>query len=402
MKTTLKIISIFFLLTNAFATSPSLFNLGGVIPLGHDGDIALIGGECKEIYLFQHDWYIDRDLTFSKIKYKKKFIQGEKVKVPESYYHVVMRPEVLDQSRREAYLKTVNDIIKDKAKEENRRINISELQLEDSVYAQYCRKSIESIKSVPLSSQSVELSLFSNDPTFKKDIILREDQYGPLIEIDIRNNPLHSRGNIFTKIQSGHILNDLKLKMKTSYEIIDAEGYIKGDYSAFSQFEQKTYYEKVCWTTRTCRKYVFFKKCRNHHHCRSEARSTFVLKNMVSSHKLKMNFAFDQNVSPVLEDKFYKKLYGNFLKTNFISSVLDEEKRLVKYEPSALLRQAEVKDTISARVFKEITDDIFISLQTEDYDQVLSENIKSFVKSSKFKCLTNRNLKWIPRKVNCL
>lgn len=389
-------------MTRVFATSSSLFNLGGVIPLGHDGDIALIGGECKKIYLFQHDWSIDRELSFSKLKYKKKFLQGEKVKVPESYYHIVMRPEILDQERRETYLRTINDVIEEKSLEENRRVKSSQLKLSDTVYAQYCKSSIKEIHSVPISTESVELSLFSNGDHFKKDIHLRVDQYGPLIEIDIRNNPLRSRGNIFNKIETGHILNDIKLKMRTSYEIIHADGYIKGDYNAFSQFEQKTYYEKVCWTTRTCKKFAFIKRCKNHHHCRNEARSTFVLKEMISSQSLKMNFAFDQDINPALEDKFYKELYGNFLRTNFISKVLDESKRLVQYEPSALLRRSEVKSTISARILKEITDDVFISLQARDYDQVLSDDLSEFIKSSKFKCLVKRNLKWIPRKLNCL
>ncbi|OUR92844.1 hypothetical protein A9Q84_20230 [Halobacteriovorax marinus] len=387
---------------SCFSSESSLFNLGGVIPLGEKGDIALIGGECRKVYIFQHDWIVDKDLSFSELKMKNKFIQGERVKVPKSLYHLVLRPQSLDQERKENYLKNINFFIKTKLDEENRRVKKYQLDLEDTVYAKKCLSSIKEIQQVPLSVQNVVLALASTDIEFDYNISLRSDDRGILLELDIKNNPLHEKGRVFKKIVSGKIIKEAVLRMKTSFDEIEAEGFIRGDYAAFSEFEKKAYYEKVCWTTRTCKKYIFITKCKNRHHCRNEKRTTYVLKKMVSSQSMVIDFAFDEKADPLLEDRFYTKLYNKFLQTNFVSSLIDAAQRLIVYEPSALVRKSEIKNTISGRIFKEKTEDVFVAIAAEDIDKTIHDDINSFIKSSQFKCLINNNKKWIPRNSDCL
>jgi hypothetical protein len=399
----IKILTTFaFLLSLNLQAATPLFSKEGGIALGKNGDIGLVAESCKNVYLHQYDWELDTRESYSKLKYKSAFKNGEKVKIPTIFYHMILRPKAISGERKESYLAKVNEFLSEKAQTEQEMVSRGSLKKADSIYLKNCLASIKNIQGAPWQVLDTKIEVDFKDKSFKHDISVRQDELGTLIELNFSSNPLATRAKIFDFIRTNQIEGKLRLNAITAFDQIDLDGHITGEYSGFSEFEKQFYYETVWYKVRTCRKYLFITKCKTRRRSKQVKVPTYVMKKLDTRTDISIYLVTRQGVSESLENRFYEELMFNLIETNFVNRVTEENSNHTTYDINNLVRRSAIKSKVSARVTSTIEKKVAVPTKLSGLEDVFSAEVEDFFSKKSTKCLIERNRQWISKYDTCL
>ncbi|MCO4795531.1 MAG: hypothetical protein KC493_17560 [Bacteriovoracaceae bacterium] len=404
----MKSLIILFLLAFSFSslaeenTSNRVFSLGGVLPIGEEGELIYIGPDCKEIHLFTSDWEVDQDFSFSELSYKTRISGSTKVKKPLTRYHISLVPRDIEELKRERYLREIESFLKQKTEAEGKRVKRGEVDAKEALFYGKCLKTPLKISLVPAYALAVEFGLNLFADSYEKSIFLTERYGKPVVELDIEVNPLEDRGRVHSLVESNEIGQYLKVDARSSSIEVVMEGFLTGSYKAFSEFEKKTYQEKTCWTTRSCRKFGPFKySCRNHHHCRYYPVVKTIFKQMSASNDSQIYLAAADTFTEKEKDEFTSSLLAKFIMTNFNGQVSAHNSNLLVYKSGALKREANVRKVIAQRISTYVEKNSTLMPFFEKSTSLESREIDSFINSEKFKCLIENGLTEIKQNGPC-
>ena len=352
MKKLFLILTTFFsLLVQAQEDSNRVFALGGVLPIGDKGELVYIGPECKDILLFTSDWEVDQDYSFAELDWKVSINGTTRLRQPITRYHISLVPADISKSKQDEYIAVIEEYLSEKVAAEKKRVDEGEVDSVEALFYGKCKKTPMSIKLVPGYAMEADFGLNVFASSYSKSVFLNERYGKPVIELDLEVNPLEDKGRIHRLVKNNSIGEYLKLDTKSSSLEVMMEGFLKGSYEAFSEFDRKTYQEKTCWTTRSCRKFGPFKySCRTDHHCRYYPVVKILFKEMSVSSNAEIVLTSADSFSEVEKDQFRESLLNKFIMTNFNGEVSSHNDDLLVYKGGALKREAEVKKVVAQRI----------------------------------------------------
>jgi len=394
--------TIFSLLGHAEEDSNRVFALGGVLPIGDTGELVYIGPECKEIYLFTSQWEVDQDYSFAELDWKVSITGTTKVKTPVSRYHISLVPQEIEASKRDSYIQQVEEYLDAKVLAEGKRVKAGEVDAEETLYYGKCRKTPMNIKLIPRYAMGAKFGLRIFADSFQKNVYLTERYGKPVVELDVEVNPLEDKGRVH-KLVSGNLIGEyLEVDAKSSSMEVMMEGFLKGSYEAFSEFDRKTYQEKTCWTTRSCRKFGPFKySCRTHHHCRYYPVVKILFKEMSVSSKAEIVLTSSDSFSEAEKDQFRESLLNKFIMTNFNGEVSSHNDNLIVYRGGALKRKAEVKQVVAQRILDYTDKNSSLRPLFDSSGALESREIDRFIESEQYKCLLDKGLESVSENGPC-